>query len=205
MGETMRRIRDWIIKKLGGSTAAEYERIGRVPLKATRIRFCGHFWPGAIIWRKRRPTMTPEKREAAIAWLNDEIRSLRLAPTINGCDMKSEWAEQLEIMETCLEAIKGCFVDTNKTSPLTLEQLREMDGQPYFHVGLQTDSLEPHWKILDPFVARCLEKEWAFGEKLATQRSAILRGTELAKTACRTNPTPENAVRLCNVLDGLDG
>lgn len=49
-----------------------------------------------------------------------------------------------------------------------------------------------------------LEKEWAFGEKLATQRAAILRGTELAKTACRTNPTPENAVRLCNVLDGLE-
>lgn len=73
--------------------------------------------------------MTPEKRESAIAWLNDEIRSLRLAPTINGCDMKPEWAEQLEIMETCLEAVKVCSVDTNKTSPLTLEHLREMDGK----------------------------------------------------------------------------
>ena len=74
--------------------------------------------------------MTPEKRESAIAWLNDEIRSLRLAPTINGCDMKPEWAEQYDIMQTCLEAVKVCSVDTNKTSPLTLEQLREMDGQP---------------------------------------------------------------------------
>ena len=74
--------------------------------------------------------MTPENREKAIAWLQDEIRSLRLAPTINGCDMKPEWAEQLEIMETCLEAVKGCFVGVNKTSPLTLNQLREMDGQP---------------------------------------------------------------------------
>ncbi len=70
--------------------------------------------------------MTPEKRESAIAWLTDEIRSLRLAPTINGCDMKSEWSEQLEIMQTCLEAVKVCSVDTDKTSPLTLEQLREM-------------------------------------------------------------------------------
>lgn len=33
VGETMRRICDWIIKKLGGYTAAEYERIGRVPLQ----------------------------------------------------------------------------------------------------------------------------------------------------------------------------
>ena len=51
--------------------------------------------------------MTPEKREAAIAWLNDEIRSLRLAPTINGCEMKPEWAEQYDIMQTCLEAVKA--------------------------------------------------------------------------------------------------
>lgn len=75
--------------------------------------------------------MTPEKQKA-IAWLQDEIRSLRLAPTINGCEMKPEWAEQLEIMKTCLEAVKKC--DQNETemrpdcnTPLTLEQLREME------------------------------------------------------------------------------
>lgn len=33
VGKMMRRVRDWIIKKLGGYTAAEYERIGRVPLQ----------------------------------------------------------------------------------------------------------------------------------------------------------------------------
>lgn len=73
--------------------------------------------------------MTPEKRETAIKWLQNEIRSLRLAPTINGCGPEN-WADLLEIMQTCLEAVKGCFVDTNKMSPLTLNQLREMDGQP---------------------------------------------------------------------------
>lgn len=73
--------------------------------------------------------MTPEKRAAAIAWLTDEIRSMRMAPTINGCDMKPEWAEQLEIMETCLEAVKG-----HGSEPLTLEQLREMDGKPVWMV-----------------------------------------------------------------------
>lgn len=52
--------------------------------------------------------MTPEKREAAIKWLTDEIRSLRMAPAINGCGPEN-WAEQLEIMETCLEAVKGHF------------------------------------------------------------------------------------------------
>lgn len=50
--------------------------------------------------------MTPETRETAIKWLQNEIRSLRLAPTINGCGPEN-WADLLEIMETCLEAVSG--------------------------------------------------------------------------------------------------
>lgn len=75
--------------------------------------------------------MTNEKRETAIKWLQNEIRSLRLAPTINGCGPEN-WADLLEIMETCLEAVRGYFVVVNKTSPLKLDQLREMlenDGE----------------------------------------------------------------------------
>lgn len=75
--------------------------------------------------------MTNEKRETAIKWLQNEIRSLRLAPTINGCGPEN-WADLLEIMETCLEAVRGYFVVVNKISPLKLDQLREMlenDGE----------------------------------------------------------------------------
>lgn len=72
--------------------------------------------------------MTLEKREAAIRWLTDEIRSLRMAPKINGCGPEN-WAEQLEIMETCLEAVRGHFVDTDKMVPLTTEQLRGKRGK----------------------------------------------------------------------------
>lgn len=50
--------------------------------------------------------MTNEKRETAIKWLQNEIRSLRLAPTINGCGPEN-WADLLEIMETCLEAVRA--------------------------------------------------------------------------------------------------
>ena len=107
--------------------------------------------------------MTPEKREKAIKWLTEEVRSLRMAPKINGCGPEN-WAEQLEIMETCLEAVKGHVVDTDKMVPLTLEQLRGMGEKPYWHVGLQDDSPEPHWKILDPFVARCPE-DYGYGKR----------------------------------------
>lgn len=73
--------------------------------------------------------MTPEKRKTAIKWLQEEIRSLRLAPKINGCGPEN-WADLLEIMETCLEAVRW-----HGTEPLTIEQLRKMDGQPvWVHV-----------------------------------------------------------------------
>lgn len=67
--------------------------------------------------------MTNEKRETAIKWLQNEIRSLRLAPTINGCGPEN-WADLLEIMETCLEAVRG-----HGNKPLALEQLRGMRGK----------------------------------------------------------------------------
>ena len=41
-----------------------------------------------------------------------------------------------------------------ETESLTLEQLRKMAGEPYWHVGLQDDLPKPHWKILPRFVAQ---------------------------------------------------
>lgn len=73
--------------------------------------------------------MTNEAKERAIRWLTEEVRSLRMAPTVNGCE-PDNWAEQLEVMETCLKAVRDHFPGKTKMVPLTLEQLREMDGQP---------------------------------------------------------------------------
>lgn len=79
--------------------------------------------------------MTQEKRKTAIKWLQEEIRSLRLAPKINGCGPEN-WADLLEIMETCLEAVHDHFLDstkmidhfpdTTKMVPLTINQLLEL-------------------------------------------------------------------------------
>ena len=38
--------------------------------------------------------------------------------------------------------------------PLTLDELREMDGEPYWHVGLRDDLTTPHWAILPSNVAQ---------------------------------------------------
>lgn len=43
-----------------------------------------------------------------------------------------------------------------------------------------------------------------FASKTAEFRSKQLKLTELAKTECRKNPTPENTLRLCDILDGIE-
>lgn len=42
-----------------------------------------------------------------------------------------------------------------------------------------------------------------FERKLSVHHARVIRETEAAKTACRKDPTAENALRLCNAIDGL--
>ncbi len=51
--------------------------------------------------------MTNEAKDRAIRWLTEEVRLLRLAPKVNGCE-PDNWADSLEVMETCLEAVRSC-------------------------------------------------------------------------------------------------
>lgn len=58
---------------------------------------------------------------------------------------------------------------TPPNEPLTLEELREMGGQPYWHVGLREESPPPHWNILDPFYAKHI-KDYRYGENWLAYR-----------------------------------
>ena len=42
-----------------------------------------------------------------------------------------------------------------------------------------------------------------FKDNLAYQRQLILRDSEMAKIACRKDPTPENAIALCDSIDAI--
>lgn len=53
--------------------------------------------------------------------------------------------------------------------PLTLEELREMGGKSYWHVGLQEDSPPPHWNVLDPFYAQHIE-DYGYGKRWLAYR-----------------------------------
>lgn len=58
---------------------------------------------------------------------------------------------------------------TSPNEPLTLDELREMGGQPYWHVGLREESPPPHWNILDPFYAKHIE-DYRYGENWLAYR-----------------------------------
>lgn len=81
--------------------------------------------------------MKNEAKERTIRWLTEEVRSLRLAPTVNGCE-PDNWAEQLEVMETCLEAV------TNITDLIVraeaAEKLRDEEKQHRIHAERERDA-----------------------------------------------------------------
>lgn len=87
------------------------------------------------------------KKEKVISYITEEIRSLELAPKINGCPMTQEWAEQLEIMRTCLNAVQDHFPDSTKMVPLTMEQLRGMDGRPVWVEDLENPE-KSGWRLI---------------------------------------------------------
>ena len=52
--------------------------------------------------------------------------------------------------------------------------------------------------------AQAAGKRRVFADRLTEHHWRVTRDTEAAKAACRKDPSPENALRLCDVLDGLE-
>ena len=82
-------------------------------------------------------------------------------------DVCALWEIQNEISDT--ECVHYQPTLTPPNEPLTIEQLREMGGQPYWHVGLREESTPPHWNILDPFYAKHIE-DYRYGENWLAYR-----------------------------------
>lgn len=49
------------------------------------------------------------------------------------------------------------------------------------------------------------KKQQEFSDRLAEFRARILKETEDAATKCRKDPTPENAIALCDAIHGITG
>lgn len=115
----------------------------------------------------------------------DELKMFPYSEGSGTEEQIAEWIEQVGLSEDdtagrardlCWKVIDG-FINVVKTQPtltppnepLTIEQLREMGGQPYWHVGLREESPPPHWNILDPFYAKHIE-DYRYGENWLAYR-----------------------------------
>jgi len=104
-----------------------------------------------------------------------------MARPIDG-DALKRWCEKIidqachpatvQIGEVFLEKVRSMPTLTLPNEPLTLEELREMGGQPYWHVGLREESPPPHWNILDPFYAKHIE-DYRYGENWLAYRRPL--------------------------------
>lgn len=67
-----------------------------------------------------------------------------------------------DYVEACSVAIEALLErEDKKNEPLTPDELRQMGGEPYWHVSLQGNG--SYWAILDPCYARCVE-DYHYGE-----------------------------------------
>lgn len=55
--------------------------------------------------------MTEYRRQQALAWLREELLSLRHAPEVNGCPMKPEWEEMIANCKAAIEALEAVKPD----------------------------------------------------------------------------------------------
>lgn len=47
------------------------------------------------------------RTEEAKKWFREELARLRCAPSLNGCPQTAEWAEQIRVFTTALEALEA--------------------------------------------------------------------------------------------------
>lgn len=99
-----------------------------------------------------RPIDAYTLNNALVSWYND-----------------TEGETEKSILRRVMQMVVHAPTLTPPNEPLTLEKLREMGGQPYWHVGLREESPPPHWNILDPFCAKRIE-DYKYGENWIAYR-----------------------------------
>lgn len=84
-----------------------------------------------------------------------------------------ECADKLQDLYYAMsEEIEKLKIPMSSKIPLTVDELREMGGKPYWHVGLQEDSPPPHWNILDPIYAWHIE-DYGYGKRWLAYRCEL--------------------------------
>lgn len=97
--------------------------------------------------------------------IEDAIKTIELAIAEVQQEYRMDFAAAFDVAVSSLRAQQ----EKENDEHLTQDEMRQMAGEPYYHVGLQPDSPAPHWAILDPFVARCPE-DYGYGKRWLAYR-----------------------------------
>lgn len=103
-----------------------------------------------------------QERAAVIAALRckpqdgTECDTCRYAGTVDGCDTGRIMMDAADLLERDVP-----------NDPLTLEELRGMGGEPYYHVSLQGSG--DHWEVMDTLIARNIQ-DYHYGERWLAYR-----------------------------------
>lgn len=85
--------------------------------------------------------------------------------------LMQEAADVIESQQKRIAELESAFreqEERERPKPLTLDELKKMGGEPYYHVSLQGG--ENHWAILDQFIAKHIE-DYHYGEYWLAYRS----------------------------------
>ena len=76
-------------------------------------------------------------REEAIKWMQEEKASFERAPDLNGCPMTECWQKAIDVYEMAISALRqqGNSIEIEAIKPLTLDELRAMNGEPVYIVS----------------------------------------------------------------------
>ncbi len=97
------------------------------------------------------------------------LDGLKEVPHNDGLARRHHKAEHIHFLDLIRRAPT---IAPPPNDPLTPEEMREMGGEPYWHVGLQDESPSPHWSILEPYFAKNIEN-YGYGKRWLAYRRKL--------------------------------
>lgn len=113
-----------------------------------------------------------DKTQERAAWHTQKVR-MPYAPAIEAMQAIVDLANDtitdpayVIAASMALDALKREAAEA-ANDPLTLEELRGMGGEPYYHVSLQGSG--DHWEVMDTLIARNIQ-DYHYGERWLAYR-----------------------------------
>ena len=130
-------------------------------------------------------------REEAIEWMQEEKASFERAPDLNGCPMTEYWQKAIDVYEMAISALRqqGNSIEIEAIKPLTLDELRKMDGEPVWIVEYPDWG---HWELSADAEDYVTDREPSFYGMKPNDPAGRYGLHKLGWLACRQKPEDDD-------------